>query len=66
MVGRINLFIGTDVMSFFKAVLKTVIGVGSIEDVKVTPLTIIVFAAGVMLVFLGTIASLLLLASIII
>ena len=53
-------------MAFFKDILKTVIGVGSIEDVKVTPLTIIVFAAGVMLVFLGTIASLLLLASIII
>ena len=63
MVGRINLFIGTNVMSFFKAVLKTVIGVGRIEDITVTPLNIVLFAFGVLTVFLGAITALLLLAS---
>ena len=53
-------------MSFFRAVLKAVIGVGSIEDIEPTPLRILMFGAGVTLVFLGVTMSLLLLASIII
>jgi len=50
-------------IGFFRAVLKTVIGVGRIEDITVTPFNIVLFAFGVLTVFLGTITALLLLAS---
>ncbi|MDA9938628.1 hypothetical protein N9C48_00790 [bacterium] len=50
-------------IGFFRAVLKTVIGVGRIEDVAITPFNIILFALGVLSVFLGTITALLLLVS---
>ena len=50
-------------IGFFRAILKTVIGVGRIEDITVTPLNIVLFAFGVLTVFLGAITALLLLAS---